>query len=120
MASTYSKVFSGNLTADATYKKLTDDKSPISFSVAINFSDTHTEYENCELWVLSVDEPKILQHLKKGTKVIVKSDYYKTSVFEKSGVKHKNVTTYVSSMEIIFKDKIEKEQTNDSDSKESS
>ncbi|WP_454060753.1 hypothetical protein [Elizabethkingia ursingii] len=111
MAATYSKVFSGNLTADATYKKLDGEKSPISFSIAINFSDSHTEYENCELWILSVDDPKILQHLKKGTKVIVKSDSYKTSTYEKGTVKYKNVTTYISSMEIIFKDKESSKET---------
>lgn len=99
----YSKIFSGNLVGDAVYKKMEGDKSPISFSVAVNFSEDYTGYESCEYWILTVEKPKILEYLKKGAKVMIKSNFCRKTTNEKEGKVFQNEKTYVSGLEILFR-----------------
>lgn len=84
------QILSGNLVSDATYKKSEGEKSAINFSVAINFNQDHVEYKDFVYWIKTTDEPKILEYLKKGTKVVVKSDFFKTNSYQDD----KEITRY--------------------------
>lgn len=97
----YLSVFSGNLTADAVYNKLDGkERSPINFTIALNFPNGSAEFKKCVWWVETKDQPEVLKHLTKGKKILVHSNYYKTEPYEKDGVKHYSIVEYVNTLEL--------------------
>ncbi|PWN59565.1 single-stranded DNA-binding protein [Chryseobacterium oncorhynchi] len=79
----YSLTLTGHLVADATYKQLNGERSPINFTVAINFPNKkNPEYKKCVYWIQSKENPEILNRLKKGEGVTVFCNYCDTSSYE--------------------------------------
>lgn len=96
MSDIYSKILTGNLVDDASYKELSSEKSPINFTLATNFSNGKTVYTNCVYWVATKANPEILKYLKKGTKLTVNSNYCETESWEDAnGQKKYKEITYV-------------------------
>lgn len=95
----YNLTVTGYLTSDAVYNKLQKEKSPINFSIAINFSNDKVEYKNFVYWIKSEDEPKILESLKKGDGVTILSKYFESKEYEdKEQVKRNSITEYVDTL----------------------
>lgn len=94
MSDIFSKIFTGNLVEDATYKELNLEKSPINFTIATNFANNKIIYTNCVYCISTKVNPEILKYLKKGTKLTVISNYMETENWddEKGQKKYKDVT----------------------------
>lgn len=99
MSDIYTKIFTGNLTSDATYKKLDGDKSPINFSVAVNFSNGSTIYQTCVYWISTKENPELLKYLLKGTKLTLTSNYSEIKEWEdKDGNKKSTETAFINQL----------------------
>ena len=102
----FSQILSGNLVSDATYNKSESEKSAINFTVAINFNTDHVEYKDFVYWIKTTEEPKILEYLKKGSKVVVKSDFFKTSSYtDKENVLRYRTQYYVADLDFVSTNK---------------
>lgn len=105
----FNLVFAGHLTADATFKKF-EDKAVVNFNVAVNFptgkKDSNgnyideVEFFQCSKWFKSTEEPKVLEHLKKGKKVIVEARRIQASIYEKEGQSKVNLSVIVDNLEL--------------------
>lgn len=109
MANLFYTVFNGNLTANATFTKVADDKGIINFTVAHNFptskkdENNRTIYEpqfySCTKWVNSGEEPtRILDSLKKGNKVTVEVNKIDISKHVKEDMSYTNINFIVSNI----------------------
>lgn len=103
----YSLTLTGHLVADATYKQLNGERSPINFTVAINFPNKkNPEYKKCVYWIQSKENPEIVNRLKKGEGVTVFCNYCDTSSYESE-----NGTQYTT---LEYVDKLVLHKTKDS------
>lgn len=91
----YHLIISGHLTEDATYKKLDGDRSPINFSVAINFSAEKVIYKKFTYWIPSADNPPVMEKLKKGHKVTVHSNREESSEYTDTDGNPKTSVNYL-------------------------
>lgn len=99
MSDIYSKTFTGNITADATYEELDKEKSPVNFSVAVNFANGKTIYQNCVYWIATRKNPELLKYLTKGTKITVISNYSEIKTWENADSEKKSrEVTYVNQL----------------------
>ncbi len=106
MANLFHAVFNGNLTADATFKKFSEEKGVINFTVAHNFptskkdEEGKTIYEaqfyNCSRWVNSGEPTALLEQLKKGAKITVEVQKIEISTSEDK--KYTNINFIVSNI----------------------
>lgn len=107
MANFFSVIISGNLTADAAFKKISEETGVVNFTIAHNFptskkdSEGKTIFEaqfyDCVKWINTGEEPKaLLEKLKKGYNVITEIQKIDISTSEKDGVKYKNTNFVVS------------------------
>lgn len=88
----------GNLVADATFKQLEGERSPINFSLAVNVREEETLFLAFTYWV---KEPKVLEYLKKGQKVAVSSSYAKEEKYtNKEGVTVTKLTYIVDKIDL--------------------
>lgn len=105
----FTSVFSGHLTADANFKAF-EDKGVINFTVAVNFRTgkkdengnfvEEAEFFQCSKWVGSAEQPAILEHLKKGKKVIVECKRIMATTFSKDGKDYVNMNAIVDNLEL--------------------
>ncbi len=109
MANLFYSVLNGNVTADATFKKIADDKGVINFTVAHNFptnkkgDDGKTIYEPqfypCTKWVNSGEEPtSLLDNLKKGSKVTVEVQKIEISTSKVEDKTYTNINFILSNI----------------------
>ncbi|PWN62422.1 hypothetical protein C1631_022925 [Chryseobacterium phosphatilyticum] len=110
----YSLTLTGHLAADATYNQLTGEKSPINFTVAINFPNKQKpEYKKFVYWIQTKENPEILNRLKKGEGVTVFCNYCDTSSYEsEKGIQYTTLE-YVDRL-VLHKSK-ENESSSDSE-----
>lgn len=109
MANLFYCVLNGHLTADATFKKLGEDKGVLNFTVAHNFptskkdENQKTIYEpqfySCVKWVNSGDAPEaLMNNLKKGSKTTLEIQKIEISTIENADKKYTNVNFIVSNI----------------------
>lgn len=99
--SLFNCVFTGNLTADAEFKQLDGEKSPINFSVAINFKENETSFFNVVYWTKTQEPTKLLEFLKKGQKVAIVSEYIKEEKYTtKDGVQKEKLLFVASKIDL--------------------
>ncbi|WP_454058941.1 single-stranded DNA-binding protein [Elizabethkingia ursingii] len=109
MANLFHAVINGNLTSDATFRKIAEDKGVINFTLAHNFATSKKDAEgktiyeaqfyDCTRWVNTSEEPKaLLDNLKKGSKIIVEVSKIEINTSEKDGIKYKNVNFVISNI----------------------
>ena len=84
----FTLTFSGNITADAEHK-IYNENSVINFTVAVNHSIKkgdewvdETDFIQISRWSKGTGTPKVLEHLKKGKKVIITTDRVKINSYE--------------------------------------
>lgn len=95
----YTLTFTGHLVADATYSQLEKERSPINFTVAINFPNKkNPEYKRCVYWIQSKENPEILNRLKKGEGVTVHCNYCDTTSYENDKGIQYTTTEYVDQL----------------------
>lgn len=108
MANLFHAVLNGNLTADATFKKIADDKAVINFTIAHNFptnkkdDEEKTIYEpqfyNCTRWVNYGTEPNDLNKLTKGAKITIEVQKIDISTTTQEEKKYTNVNFILSNI----------------------
>lgn len=109
MANLFHVVFDGHLTADATFKKLAEDKGVLNFTVAHNFPTAkkdqnqktiyEPQYYNCVRWMTSGETPEeLLNSLKKGNKITVESHKIEISTTTKEEKTYTNVNFIISNI----------------------
>lgn len=106
------QVFTGNLVSDATFRNVSEERSVINFTVAVNFSTgkkdesgnyiDEVNYFRCAKWVKGKETPKLMEYLKKGKKVLVHSDQLelKSSVKEETQETFTTIQVNVSHLEL--------------------
>lgn len=109
MANLFYAVFDGNLTADATFKQISDEKGVINFTLAHNFptnkkdDEGKTIYEPqfyaCTKWMNTGSEPTgLLENLKKGSRVTVEVQKIDISTTTQEEKKYTNINFIVSNI----------------------
>lgn len=113
----YSLTFTGFLVADANYKQLESERSPINFTVAINFPNKdNPEYKKCVYWIQTKENPEILNKLKKGEGVTVICNYCDTSSYQNENGIQYTTTEYVD--QLVFHKTKPKEELTENSNKE--
>lgn len=109
MANLFHSVFDGHLTADATFRKIGEDKGVINFTVAHNFPTSRKDenqktiyepqYYNCVRWVASGEEPEALMtNLKRGSKITVECQKIEITTTTKEDKTYTNVNFIISNI----------------------
>lgn len=102
----FNAFYTGNLTNDAMYNKTENEQSPIYFTVALNLKDKETVvYINTTYWINTEDSPKLLEHLKKGAKVTISSNYIQENKYdrntEEGTIKYNSLNFIASKIELM-------------------
>lgn len=97
----YRQIFTGNLVETATFQNIDEQKSVVNFTVAVNFSTDDVVFFPCSKWIKGKEQPKWLEYLTKGQKVLIESNYFKISTSEKDGKTYQNYKVFVDKLELI-------------------
>lgn len=105
----FTGILSGHLTTDANFKTF-GERGVVNFTVAVNFRTgkkdengnfiDEVEFYQCAKWFGSVEEPAILQHLKKGKKVIVEFSKIQATFSKKEEKEYVNLHATVNNIEL--------------------
>ncbi|MDY3538404.1 single-stranded DNA-binding protein [Riemerella anatipestifer] len=105
----FTAILSGHLTAEpilAVY----GENAALNFTLAVNFNTgkkdgngnyiDETIFYQCTKWQKGTDEPKILEHLKKGKKIIVEANKITAYHNNKDGTDYVNISVQVHKIEL--------------------
>ena len=106
------QVFSGNLTADATFNVFEEnERSVINFTVAVNFNTAkkdengnfvqETIFLHCSKWNKGTEPSGVLNYLNKGRKVLITSEYVQIKESENNGKIYQNINVFVRNIELL-------------------